>query len=285
MNHHVINSDTVLYGVIGQPIKQSKSPIMQNRAFAEHHINANYLAFQIAPEQLAQFVQGARAMGMGGFNVTIPHKLAIMDHLDEIDEDAKALGAVNTVVNRNGRLIGYNTDGIGYVRSLKDEAIADITGKNIVVIGAGGASRGIIHALLKEKPAQIIVANRTVDKAYQLVESLSCPSGTLLKGIALHDVNSVLSEAHIIINTTSIGMYPQVDEMPIDLTPVQAGTVVSDLIYNPLETKFVQEAKAKGCIGHGGLGMFINQGAYAFEYWTGKSAPTEAMKQTVVAAL
>lgn len=285
MNRDVINSDTILFGVIGQPIKHSKSPIMQNRAFSESNINAAYLAFHIAPDQLAQFVQGAKAMGMGGFNVTIPHKLAIMEHLDEIDEDAKALGAVNTVVNRDGRLIGYNTDGIGYVRSLKDEAIADISGKNIVVIGAGGASRGIIHALLKESPAQVIVANRTVDKAFQLVESLSCPAETILKAIALNEVNNVLGEAHIIINTTSIGMYPHVDDMPIDLTDVQAGTVVSDLIYNPLETKLVQEAKAKGCIGHGGLGMFINQGAFAFEYWTGKPAPTDAMKQTVVAAL
>jgi len=285
VSQRILNSDTLLYGVIGNPIKQSKSPIMQNRAFEECNINAAYLAFQIESEQLEQFVQGARSMGIAGFNVTIPHKLDIMNYLDEIDVDARALGAVNTVVNRQGRLIGYNTDGIGYVRSLKDEAISTILQKNIVVIGAGGASRGIVYALLKESPAQIVVANRTVDKAVQLVASLPKTNNTELRGIALAEVDTVLADADIVINTTSIGMYPHMDEMPIDLSLVKAGTVVSDLIYNPLETKLIREAKEKGCIGHGGLGMFINQGAYAFEYWTGKAAPVEAMREVVIASL
>lgn len=285
MSQQVINSDTLLYGVIGQPIKHSKSPIMQNRAFQACGINATYLAFQVEPSELEKFVLGAKAMGMAGFNVTIPHKLNIMSFLDEIDSDARALGAVNTVVNKEGRLIGYNTDGIGYVRSLKDEAIAHIEQKKIVVIGAGGASRGIVYALLKERPSHIIVANRTKEKADQLVNSLPNQEATCLQAIALAEVNAALSDADIIINTTSIGMYPEIDSMPIDLLAVKKGTVVSDLIYNPLETKLIREAKLKGCIGHGGLGMFINQGAYAFEYWTGQPAPTEEMRAAVIAAL
>jgi len=278
-----INSETVLYGVIGDPIKQSKSPIMLNRAFQESGINAVYTAFHITNESLADFIKGVRVMGIGGVNVTIPHKLQVMDLLDEIDADAIALGAVNTIVNRDGRLIGYNTDGIGYVRSLKEEAISDIAGKSIVVVGAGGAARGIIYALLKEKPSKVTIINRSVANAEQLAVSLTSEIPIQVAG--QDQLEACCGEADIVINTTSVGMYPHMDETPIRGEWLKSSAVASDLIYNPLETKFLQQAKQYGCTIHGGLGMFIYQGAFAFEYWTGKQAPVLAMRETVLQAL
>lgn len=285
---HVIDSHTTLFGVIGDPIRHSKSPIMMNRAFCETGVNGVYTAFHITDQTLPAFIAGVRAMNIRGVNVTIPHKLQVMELLDHIDEGAAALGAVNTVVNDNGILTGYNTDGIGYVRSLKEEAIASLAGKRIVVIGAGGAARGIIYALLQEQPAQITVVNRTVDKAEQLAAALG---GYAKNGAAVLDARSTDSlqalcgEAELVINTTSVGMFPNVDASPLDASWLQPGAVASDLIYNPLQTKFLLDAKQRGCITHGGLGMFINQGAYAFEYWTGKPAPVAAMREIVLASL
>lgn len=277
------HSNKALYCVIGDPIKQSKSPLMLNRAFEECSIDATYGAFQVAPDQLPQFVQAVRELGILGMNVTIPHKLHVMELIDEIDADALNLGAVNTVVNRNGRLIGYNTDGIGYVRSLKEEAVANITNKKIVVVGAGGAARGIIYALLQENPSSIYVINRTVAKAEELVASLQSNVPLLAAGQA--ELEQLCNDADIVINTTSVGMYPHPDETPIEGHWMKVGAVASDLIYNPLKTQFLLEAEQHGCIAHGGLGMFIYQGAFAFEYWTGQTAPVEAMRQTVLAVL
>ena len=277
------HSSKALYCVIGDPIKQSKSPLMLNRAFEECSIDATYGAFQVAPDQLPQFVQAVRELGILGMNVTIPHKLHVMELIDEIDADALNLGAVNTVVNRNGRLIGYNTDGIGYVRSLKEEAVANITNKKIVVVGAGGAARGIIYALLQENPSSIYVINRTVAKAKELVASLQSNVPLLAAGQA--ELEQLCNDADIVINTTSVGMYPHPDETPIAGHWMKFGAVASDLIYNPLKTQFLLEAEQHGCIAHGGLGMFIYQGAFAFEYWTGQTAPVEAMRETVLAVL
>lgn len=280
----VIDSRTTLYGVIGDPVFHSKSPLMMNRAFRETDVNGAYAAFHITPEKLADFITGVRAMGMRGVNVTIPHKLAVMELLDEIDPGARAIGAVNTIVNDNGRLTGYNTDGIGYVRSLKEEAEPNIAGKKVLVIGAGGASRSIAYAMLKEKPAELTIANRTAAKAVELADSLG---GTLagLNGIAFDALEAACGEADIVINTTSVGMFPNVEASPVPGEWLKPGAVASDLIYNPLQTEFLRQAEQRGCRVHGGLGMFIYQGAYAFEYWTGQPAPAEAMKEEVLAAL
>jgi len=272
-----------LYCVIGDPIKQSKSPIMLNSAFQQYSMDAIYGAFQVTPEQLPSFVQAVRDLGILGMNVTIPHKLHVMELIDEIDANALALGAVNTVVNRNGRLIGYNTDGIGYVRSLKEEAVANIAGKKIVVVGAGGAARGIIYALLQENPSSIHVVNRTVAKADELVASLNSDVPLLTAG--QDELEQLCEQADIVINTTSVGMYPHIDETPIAGEWMKPGAVASDLIYNPLKTQFLLEAEQHGCVAHGGLGMFIYQGAFAFEYWTGKQAPVGVMRETVLAVL
>jgi shikimate dehydrogenase len=279
-----IDSHTVLYGVIGDPIRHSKSPIMLNRAFRESGINGVYTAFHITSESLPAFIAGVRAMGIRGVNVTIPHKLQVMELIDEIDPGARAIGAVNTIINDNSKLIGYNTDGIGYVRSLKEEAEPNLAGKRIVVIGAGGASRGIVYALLQEKPESVAIANRTVERAEELAESLGGASAGV-HAISNDELQRWCGDADIVINTTSVGMYPNVGQSPIEAGWMKPGAVASDLIYNPLRTEFLLQAEAGGCRTHGGLGMFIYQGAYAFEYWTGKVAPVAAMRETVLEAL
>ncbi|CAM4464658.1 shikimate dehydrogenase [Paenibacillus endophyticus] len=278
-----IDSNTLLFGVIGNPIRHSKSPIMMNRAFRETGINGVYTAFHVTSDRIADFAAGVRAMGIRGVNVTIPHKLDIMSVLDEIDASAQAIGAVNTIVNEEGRLIGYNTDGIGYVRSLKEEAERELAGKRIVVIGAGGASRGIVYALANERPARITISNRSLDRAQELAVSLQDAADII--AITHHELQAACEEADIVINTTSVGMFPNIEETPVNASWLKQDAVASDLIYNPLKTKFLLEAEQRGCRIHGGLGMFIYQGAYAFEYWTGQPAPAAAMRETVLASL
>ena len=278
-----IDSHTKLYGVIGDPVRHSKSPVMMNRAFAETGVNGAYMAFHITPPMLGDFIGGVRAMGIAGVNVTIPHKQEVIPFLDEIDASAQAIGAVNTIVNRDGRLTGFNTDGIGYVRSLKEEATAELEGKTILLLGAGGAARGIVHALVREQPGRIVISNRTPDKARALAAAYE-DKGELVP-ISQAELSHWCGEADIVINTTSIGMHPLVDALPMDPAWLRPDTVVSDLIYNPLKTSLLKEAEARGCRIHGGLGMFIYQGAYAFEYWTGKPAPAAAMRESVLAAL
>lgn len=280
MGKQQLDSHTIMYGVFGDPIRHSKSPIMLNRAFEEAGLNAAYAAFHILPGQLEDAIKGIRALQFRGVNVTIPHKLEVMDYLDEIDEGARIIGAVNTIVNDNGRLIGYNTDGIGYVRSLKEETGIDLNGKKVLMLGAGGAARGVGYALAKEGAAHIYIANRTKEKAVELAHSMS--GFTQVTGMGLDELADVAGDAALIVNNTSLGMHPNVDSVPMDTALVRPGTVVSDLVYNPLITRFLREAEGRGGVIHSGLGMFIYQGAYAFEYWTGVPAPTAAMRDAVL---
>lgn len=275
-----MDSHTVLYGVIGDPIRHSKSPIMLNRAFLERGINGAYAAFHVSPDQLELAIAGIRGLGFRGLNVTIPHKIEVMAFLDEIHEGARAAGAVNTIVNNEGQLIGYNTDGIGYVRSLKEEVEPALAGKTIVVLGAGGAARGILWALAQEQPKAILLANRTEERAIELAAFFSPDAG--IRAIPWDTLQDACAYADVVINTTSVGMSPNIDAVPIDPSWLKSGSVASDLIYNPLKTAFLKQAEAKGCRIHGGLGMFIYQGAYAFEYWTGQPAPVEVMRATVL---
>lgn len=275
-----IDTHTTMYGVFGDPVKHSKSPIMLNRAFRETGVNACYAAFHVTPEQLKEATQGIRALGYGGVNVTIPHKVEIMQYMDVLDESAQAIGAVNTVVHRDGRLIGYNTDGIGYVRSLKEETGLSLAGMRVAVIGAGGAARGIVYALLKEWTEKVTIVNRTEASATALAEAMKM-YGTV-EGMGLADFENIKEEIGIVINTTSVGMHPKVEESPLSAPQLHKGMMVSDIIYNPMKTRLLKEAESIGCRIHGGLGMFIYQGAFAFEYWTGKSAPVEAMRDTVM---
>lgn len=278
-----MDSHTVLYSVIGDPIRHSKSPVMMNRAFRETGLNGVYAAFHVKSDRIGDFAAGVRAMGIRGVNVTIPHKLDIMNHLDAIDESARMIGAVNTIVNDEGKLTGYNTDGLGYVRSLKEEAEPNLAGKRVLIIGAGGATRGILYALTKEGVRDVTVANRTAAKADELAELFRGRAD--IRSAGLDQLPVLCGDADIVINTTSIGMFPNTDESPVESAWLRPGAIASDLIYNPLKTKFLADAQERGLRIHGGLGMFIYQGAYAFEYWTGVDAPVAAMREAVLEAL
>ncbi|WP_081954741.1 shikimate dehydrogenase [Paenibacillus graminis] len=273
----------ILLGVMGDPIAHSKSPLMHTAALKALGIPGAYVPLHIAPGHLGEAIQAIRTLGFRGVNVTIPHKVAVMEYMDRLDDSAVAVGAVNTVVNDNGVLTGYNTDGIGYVRSLKAEAAPDLAGSRILVIGAGGAARGIIAALLLEHPAAVVIANRTEDKSKQLAEAFQA-KGTV-NGIGNHKIAAYIADMDIVINTTSVGMYPHIDVMPIDPGLLRQGMIVSDLIYNPLQTRLLKESLERGCRIHGGLGMFVYQGAYSLEYWTGRSAPVDIMRQTIMDCL
>ncbi|MBA2869817.1 shikimate dehydrogenase [Anoxybacillus calidus] len=272
-----------LFGLIGCPVHHSMSPLMHNDAFTQTGIDAYYHAFHVEKEHLKDAVQGMKALGIAGFNVTIPHKTAIIPFLDEIDEIALQIGAVNTVVNENGRLIGYNTDGEGFVRALCEELNIELSGKRILLIGAGGAARGIYFSLANSKAACIDLCNRTVNKAEELINERTI--SVLSRAYSIHEAQHLLGNYDIIINTTSVGMYPNVEEIPLSLANLKKGTVVSDIIYNPLETLLLKEAKRCGAITQNGLGMFVYQGALAFEKWTGIFPDINRMKQIVIQQL
>jgi len=278
-----IDHTTMRFGVFGDPIAHSKSPLMMNKAFEAVGLNAIYMAFHVKPEQLRHAVEGIRGLAFRGVNVTIPHKLAVMEYLDEIDEGARVIGAVNTIVNDSGRLIGYNTDGIGYVRSLKEETGIHLAGKRILLLGAGGAARGIAYALAMENPAHIWITNRTAERAVELASSLSKYAD--LEGMGSDRLADIKHKVDLVINTTSVGMHPHVDERPADPRMFSSDTIYSDLIYNPLKTRWLLDAEELGRKVHGGLGMFIYQGAYAYEYWLDQQAPVDVMRQAVVEAL
>jgi shikimate dehydrogenase len=282
-NNRSLDSHTILYGVFGDPVRHSRSPLMMNRAFQELGINAAYAAFHVKPDALKDAVAGIRALGFRGVNVTIPHKVEVMQHLDAIDEGARVIGAVNTIVNENGKLTGYNTDGIGYVRSLREETGIELAGKRVLLLGAGGAARGVAYALAKAGVQRIGIANRTKEKALELASSTR--EFTQTSGFGLDELAEKMGEIDLIVNTTSAGMHPNLSELPMNTQWIEAGHVASDLIYNPRITRFLHEAAARGAMIHGGLGMFIYQGAYAFEYWTGTPAPTAVMRQIVEQSL
>lgn len=267
---------------MGDPIAHSKSPAMHNAALQAAGVNGMYMPLHVRPEQLESAIRGIVALGYRGVNVTIPHKEQVMQYLDVIDESARLIGAVNTIVNEEGKLTGYNTDGIGYVRSLKEEAVPELAGKRIAVLGAGGAARGVIYALALEKPEQISILNRTADRAVALASDLRAHGLGDITGSGMEEAAAVLASADIVINTTAAGMHPHVDDVPVDPALIRAGAAVSDLIYNPLETRLLRESRQRGCTVHGGLGMFIYQGAVAFEHWLGIPAPVETMRRAVL---
>lgn len=267
-----------VYGVIGSPVRHSMSPAMHNDAFEHLGIPARYNAFHVEPKDLREAVLGMKALGIAGFNVTIPHKVAVMEYLDEIDAAALDIGAVNTVVNVDGRLIGFNTDGLGYLMSLKTAVKKPLAESAILMVGAGGAARGIFFTLLKESPRRLDICNRTLERAEKLILP---DEKKVSKAITLGEAEKNLGVYDIIINTTSIGMSPKMDEIPLNLENLRQGAVVSDIIYNPLETRFLKEAALKGAATLNGVGMFVYQGALAFEKWTGKKPDIKRMETIV----
>ncbi len=278
-----ITSQTGMLGLIGHPVAHSKSPDMMNCACRELGLPFVYLAFDIDPQELGQAVEGMKALKFRGFNVTIPHKVAVMDYLDELDESAKEIGAVNTVVENSGKWVGHNTDGIGYLRSLTEEIAVQLDQQRVVMLGAGGAARAVGFALATAGVERITVANRTLAKAEQLANHLA--KWVKTEAIKLDEAQSHIAKATLLINTTSVGMHPNTDQLPIPADWLHAKLIVSDLIYHPRETDLLAAAKALGAKTHNGMGMLVHQAAEAFTLWMGQRPPVQQMKKVLEAAL
>jgi len=269
-----------LFGVIGDPIAHSMSPLMHNELFKKHQIDAHYQPLLVKKADLEAAIKGLKAVGIAGFNVTIPHKESIIPFLDRVDPLAAAIGAVNTVVNENGELVGYNTDGSGYVKGLMEKITND---KRVLIIGAGGAARGLYFTLASSGVENLDICYRTKQKAEAILDD--CPYSVQSKLVDKNEAENSLAEYDLIIQTTPIGMAPHLDELPLSLHNLREKTLVSDIIYNPLETRFLYEAKHKGAIIQNGINMFVYQGALAFEKWTGIFPNTVQMKENVLKQL
>lgn len=269
-----------IYAVIGDPIAHSMSPAIHNDAFEKKILDAEYIAFHVKPDGLGDAVRGMKAIGICGFNITMPHKETIIPFLDEVDDLARAIGAVNTVFNKDGRLIGYNTDGIGFIKALEEELTGDLTKKKTLIIGAGGAARAIYFTLVKEGVKQIDIANRTKDRAVNLI--LECPYDNQSTALTFAEAEQRMAEYDLIIQTTSIGMSPNSKDAPLNVANIKESALVSDIIYNPLKTKILMDAEQNGAKIQNGVGMFVYQGAIAFQIWTGIMPDTARMKQIVL---
>jgi len=280
-----IGTDTRVYALIGDPIEHSLSPLMQNLAFRSLGLDCIYLAFRVKPEELGWAIKGVRALGVSGFNVTVPHKVAVIPFLDDVDHSASDVGAVNTVTNRSGRLVGHNTDGSGALAALSDEGV-DLKGKKVVILGAGGAARAIAFATA-HAAGSLVIMNRTTSKAEELSSDLKKRYRKLIEARKLSNetLSEELVDAEVLINATSVGMSPRTEESLVNRHMIRPKTTVFDIVYNPLETKLISEAKAAGAKTIGGAKMLIYQGALSFEIWTGIKAPVDEMLKAVIRRL
>ncbi len=284
----MINAETRLVGLMGWPVAHSVSPAMHNAAFAALGLNWAYVPLPVPPARVEDAVRGLRGLGFAGANVTVPHKQAVIKHLDELSPEAKAIGAVNTIVVREGQLVGYNTDAEGFMRALR-EAGYDPEGRRAVVLGAGGAARAVVYALA-HAGARVVVLNRTPGRAQRLVRTLKphLPPEVPVAAAALTaaDLSPHLAKGHLLVNATSVGMAPHVLRSPLPGgTTIPKGLTVCDLVYNPAETTLLRQAREVGAAVISGLGMLVHQGALAFELWTGVQPPVDVMRQAAAAAL
>ena len=273
-------------GIIGHPIGHSISPLFQQAALDAVGFDGAYEAWDVAPEGVGEFVAGLRVPGTLGINVTVPHKEAVIPFLDEVDDWASTAGAVNTIVNRDGRLTGHNTDGIGFLRALRDGAGFDPQGSSVLVLGAGGSARGVVYALARAGAARLAIANRTLARAEALAR-LAVDSGVAAEALALSDAPGVAGEAALIVNCTSMGMAHGPDETgsPLYAADIPSTALVNDLVYNPAETPLLREAAKAGAATLGGIQMLVYQGAASFEMWTGQDAPVDIMLEAATAAM
>jgi len=253
---------------------------MHNAALQAMGYPAVYLAFKV--DDPAGAVTAVRALGLGGLSVTIPHKVSIMDHLDQIDPLARQIGAVNTVVNRSGVLTGYNTDCYGAMAALKEKT--GLTGKRAVILGAGGAARAVGFGL-KSEGAQVVIYNRNADRGRALAKALDAEFRPWEDLVDLRDLGDAALDADLVINTTSVGMVPNVEDSPLPDKALARHMVVMDIVYTPLETRLLRNAGAAGCLTVDGLTMFILQGVRQLQLWTGQQPPMTTMRQSVEAVL
>ena len=267
-------------GVIGHPIHHSKSPIIHNHWIAEHGLSGEYKAIDIAPENLQDGVQSLINEGYAGFNVTIPHKQEIFKLCTEVDDTAKAIGAVNTVVIRNGKLFGTNTDAFGFIENVKSQAFGvDFAHRPCIVLGAGGAARAIIHGLIEAGAQKIILTNRTMEKA----QEVAALNKKIVEVVDWYKRSDILSHAGFVVNTTALGMKGK-DPLDIDLSTLPKDAAVADIVYVPLMTDLLLQAQKGGHQIVTGIGMLLHQARPAFEKWFGVLPDvTSALEQKVMA--
>lgn len=282
-----ISSKTKLAALIGWPVGHSVSPAMHNTAYEDLGFDGLYVALQIPSESLEQGVRAMQLFGFMGCNVTIPHKKEVMAFMDELDDSAQACGAVNTVLFRDGKLKGYNTDGTGFVRGMREKGGFDPAGKTGLIAGAGGAALGVAFALAAAGTGKLLIVNRTVSKAEALASELNKKYPGIAEAFALTEDNesTAIKRSDYVVNTTNLGMMPNVDTVAIDTSLLEARHFVSDVVYAPLETRLLREAKARGCRTMNGIWMLVYQGLEAIRIWTGLDASPLVMHDAAVAAL
>lgn len=277
-----ISGETKVCGIIGDPVEHSFSPLMHNAAFRHLKLNFVYVAFRVKKEELREAVRGIRGLGIHGVNVTMPHKRAIMKYLDEVDSMAGSLGSVNTILNADGRLIGFNTDGVGALKALKENHV-NLKGKKLLLLGAGGAARAIAFYLAPEVE-ELRILNRTGWKAKILASFLRKKFSKKILGDLLsnHRLKEWLKDADVLINATSVGMYPCIGQTLVKSEWLKPELCVMDIVYNPPETRLIKDAKSVGAKVIYGREMLVFQGAASFEIWCERPAPLEVMREAVL---
>lgn len=275
-----LNFKQQLTACFGQPVAENPTQAMIEAAYRHHGLAWRYLTIEVAPDDLGDAVRGARAMGFAGFNCTIPHKVAVIRHLDGLGESASLMGAVNCVVRRGERLIGENTDGKGFVASLR--TLTDPAGKNVVLFGAGGAARAIGTELGLAGVAHITVVNRSPTRGQELVALLNDRVHVSAKFVPWLGDFEIPPATDVVINATSIGLYPDVNaRLALAVSSLRSGMIVADVIPNPPQTRLVREARRQGCQVIDGLGMLVNQGVIGMEYWTGIMPDAAVMRHAL----
>lgn len=280
-----IDTATQLCAVIGDPVEHSLSPLMHNAAFQAASVNYVYVAFRV--KDVAGCLAGMRALpGFRGMSVTLPHKMAVMDHLDEIEPMAQHVGCVNTIVNENGKLIGLTTDGPGTLKAFADADVS-LDGAKVLFVGSGGAVRAVAFAVAElSKAKQITILGRTPARVAAIADDLSeKTSCSIMRGDLAQDLVEAMQSHDVVVHGTPIGMHPHTDDSPIPHTLFRPGQVVFDMVYRPYRTRLIREAEAAGCKTIPGVEMLINQAVLQFERWTGVEAPYRVMRDVVVAEL
>lgn len=268
-----------LAGAFGDPIDENPTGVMMEPAFAAAGLNWRYQLLHVTAPDLPAAVAGARALGFRGFNLTIPHKVAVLEHLDAVAPDAALMGAVNTVRREGDRLTGENTDGKGFLRSIREDAGVDPGGKFVVFLGAGGAARAMTVELALAGVEHITVVNRSIERGAELVRLLNEKTPARAQFVPWIDAYRVPQGTDILVNATSIGLYPNTSDIPaVDMTSLDPDTLVCDVIPNPPHTGFLAAAQARGARTLNGLGMLVHQGAIAFRLWTGIDADEQVMR-------
>jgi shikimate dehydrogenase len=280
-----ISGKTRVCGVIGDPIEHTLSPTIQNAAFNHLKLDFVFLAFHVTAAELENAMRGMRGLGIHGLNVTMPHKSTIINHLDTVDSAVQFLGSANTILNKDGTLSGFNTDGVGALNTIRENGI-NLSDKKVLLLGAGGAAKAIAFSFAQEA-GSICILNRAPEKAAVLADALNCVFGTKVMGGALSSsaVQDNVQDADILVNATSVGMHPHVDQSLVAPQWLKSDLAVMDIVYNPVETKLAKDAKAAGAKVISGVEMLIYQGAASFKIWTGKSAPIEVMRKAALTKL